>query len=513
MVDVIISTLYAIAMFVLILYGANLLYLSIRFVQSDRLREGTVPNEILPSYSGDPSALPPVTIQLPVFNEKYVVERLIDTVCEINYPLEKLQIQVLDDSTDETVDIIAAKVHEWAEKGLDIVHIHRVDRSGYKAGALQNGLLTATGKFVGIFDADFLPPSNYLMKIIPFFDDEKIGMVQARWGHINGNSSLLTKIQAASLDAHFGIEQLVRNRIGCFMNFNGTAGVWRVACIEDAGGWEGDTLTEDLDLSYRAQLKSWQFRMVPELEVPAEIPDEINSFRAQQFRWTKGAAETSIKLLNYLWSSKQKMKVKFEGTLHLTNHIVFPFVIVVAALHAPLLLFKNLGTGPSDLYFAVMGIGLIAFAGVLLEQLFAQRQLYPNWLQKMKVFPLFMAGSMGLSLSNTWAIAEAVFGIKSPFVRTPKLSLESGSNQRVWANKYVRYSVPPIVWVEVAMTIYSLMGLVLAIAVSEWLAVPFQALFALGFGMVSGYSLLQAWDARKASMIQPTELTVIGGSS
>ncbi len=508
----IISTLYAIAMFVLILYGANLLYLSIRFVQSDRLLEGPVPDEIIPSFQGDWSSLPPVTIQLPVFNEKYVVERLIDNVAKIEYPRDRFEIQVLDDSTDETIDIIAEKVQEWRSKGLDISHVHRTDRTGYKAGALQNGLQEAKGEFIAIFDADFVPPENYLMKIIPYFDSPKIGMVQARWGHINGDSSLLTKIQAASLDAHFGIEQLVRNRIGCFMNFNGTAGVWRASCIADAGGWEGDTLTEDLDLSYRSQLKGWKFRMVPELEVPAEIPDEINSFRAQQFRWTKGAAETSIKLLKSLWSSKEKLKIKFEGTLHLTNHIVFPFVILVAALHAPLLLFKNLGTGPSDLYFAVMGVGLIAFAGVLLEQLFAQRQLYPNWLKKMSVFPLFMAGSMGLSLSNTWAIVEALFRVKTPFVRTPKLSLESGSSQRVWASNYIRYSVPPIVWIEVLMTIYSILGLILAIVVSEWLAVPFQALFALGFGMISGYSLLQAWDARKASMNTPSGLTVVGGS-
>jgi len=506
------AILYAVAMGVLILYGANLLYLSIRFVQSDRLRPGIVHDSLVPHYSGNEDLLPQVTIQLPVFNEKYVVERLIDTIVEMDYPEDKLEIQVLDDSTDETVEIIRDRVNMWKEKGVNIVHVHRSDREGYKAGALQNGLRIAKGDFIAIFDADFVPPKDYLLRIIPFFDDDKVGMVQARWGHINGDTSLLTRIQAASLDAHFGIEQLVRNRIGCFMNFNGTAVVWRAKCIDEAGGWEGDTLTEDLDLSYRAQIKGWQFRMVPEVEVPAEIPAEINSFRAQQFRWTKGAAETSIKLLKVLWKSDQKLNVKLEGTLHLTNHIVFPFVILVAALHAPLLLFKNLGTGPSDLYFAVMGIGLIAFAGVLLEQLFAQRQLYPNWLKKMNVFPVFMAGSMGLSLSNTWAILEAVFRVKTPFVRTPKLSLESGSSQRVWANNYVKYSVPPIVWVEVLMTIYSVLGLLVAIAVSEWLAVPFQALFAAGFGMISGYSLLQAWDARKAAIQRSSEMTVVRGS-
>lgn len=508
-----IAALYALSMGVLILYGTNLLWLALGYAKQDRLLPGAVPS--------DPEAPPPapaewprVTVQLPVYNERYVIERLIDACVALDYPKDRLEIQVLDDSTDETAMLIARRVDFWEKRGINIVHVHRKDRTGYKAGALQNGVRLAEGTCIAIFDADFIPPANYLKRIIPYFSDPEVGLVQARWGHLNADHSLLTRIQAASLDAHFAIEQFVRNRTDCFMNFNGTAGVWRRSCILDAGGWAGDTLTEDLDLSYRAQLNGWQFKYVPEIEVPAELPVDINALRTQQFRWTKGAAETSIKVLKRLWTSPQPMRVKVEGTLHLTNHIVFPFVLLVAALHAPLLYMKNLTPdGPGDLYFAVMGTGLLAFAGVFLVQLFAHRALYPDWATRMRIFPLFMAGTMGFALSNTHAIFEALVGKKTAFVRTPKLSTNPrGTATRTWwRSTYARVSLPPVVWLECLLALYCIGGLGIAILVGEWLAVPFQAMFAVGFGMVGVYNLQQVWQARRATAPSTPAVRALAG--
>ncbi len=508
-----IAALYALSMAVLILYGTNLLWLALGYVRHDRLIDGDVPVD--PNTAPVPSTdWPQVTVQLPVYNERYVIERLIDACAALDYPRDRLELQVLDDSTDETSVLIKRRVELLTQKGYNIVHIHRKDRTGYKAGALQNGVQLAEGAFIAIFDADFIPPSNYLKRIIPHFSDPNVGLVQARWGHLNADESLLTRIQAASLDAHFAIEQFVRNRTGCFMNFNGTAGVWRRACILDADGWAGDTLTEDLDLSYRAQLRGWQFKFVPEVEVPAELPIDINALRTQQFRWTKGAAETSIKVMKQLWTSDQPLRVKTEGTLHLTNHIVFPFVVLVAAMHAPLLYMKNLTTdGPGDLYFAVMGIGLLAFAGVFLTQLFAHRALYPNWANRMRIFPLFMAGTMGFALSNSRAIFEAVIGKKTAFVRTPKLSTnpKGTATPSWWRSKYARLNLSPMVWLECLMALYCIGGLGIAILVGEWLAVPFQAMFAAGFGMVGLYNVQQVWLARRATAPSAPAVSALAG--
>jgi len=492
-----IAFLYAVAMAVLLIYGMNLLWLAVTYAGQDRLRAGPVPD---PEAVPTPDATwPLVTVQLPLYNEALVVERLIDTCAALVYPRRRLEIQVLDDSTDETVALAVRRVRYWQARGLDIVHLHRTHRTGYKAGALQHGLQLARGELIAIFDADFLPTPDFLQRIVPHFKDAPLGMVQARWGHLNADTSLLTRIQAFALDAHFAVEQYVRNRAGCFMNFNGTAGVWRRACIEDAGGWEGDTIAEDLDLSYRAQLKGWRFRFLLDVEVPAELPVDLNALRTQQFRWTKGAVETSLKVLGRLWRSPQPRRVKLEGTIHLTAHIVFPFVALAAALHTPLLLLEAAGRGPGALYFAIMGFGLIGFVGFFLVQLFAQRALYPDWGRRIWFFPLFMAGSMGMALNNTRAIVQALRGKPSAFVRTPKYNERHGCPQAWWKSRYADTHLPPVMWFEALLAVYCLAGVVAIAGEGAWAAVPFQAFFALAFSLVTVYNARQFWLGRQTA--------------
>jgi cellulose synthase/poly-beta-1,6-N-acetylglucosamine synthase-like glycosyltransferase len=492
-----IATFYAAGMAVLLLYGLNLLWMALVHARREELLPGAPPD---PNDVPEPDETwPVVTVQLPLFNEAFVAERLIDACARLEYPRRRLEIQVLDDSTDHTAELTARRVAHWQARGLDIVHIHRTDREGYKAGALQNGLRLARGTLIAVFDADFVPPPDFLRRTVPVFRDPRVGMAQARWGHLNAGHSLLTRIQAFGLDTHFAIEQRVRSLAGCFINFNGTAGIWRLACIEDAGGWQSDTLTEDLDLSYRAQLKGWRFRYLPELEAPGELPVDINALRSQQFRWTKGAAQTTRKMLGPLWRSRQPWRVKFEGTLHLTAHIVFPFVVLVAALHAPLMLLKNLGEGPGEFYFAVMGVGLTGFVGFFLAQLFAQRALYPDWARRTMLFPLFMAASMGMAVNNTRAIWEAVRGKRSAFVRTPKYDVHAHGNRRAWwRTRYAETRIPGIVWIEILLTLYCLAGLGVTLVYGEWAAAPFQALFTLGFGLVAAYNVRQFRQARPA---------------
>ena len=319
-------------------------------------------------FTKELESYPVVTLQLPIYNEMYVIERLIKTVCEMDYPIDKLEIQVLDDSTDETVEIVANIVKEYQLRGFDIHHIHRTDRTGYKAGALKEGLKVAKGEFVGIFDADFIPRKNFLKIVLPFFKDPKIGMVQTRWEHLNRAYSLVTQIQALALDGHFVLEQQVRNKAGYFINFNGTSGVWRKECIFDAGNWEADTLTEDLDLSYRAQLKGWKFKYLTDFTTPSEVPSEINSLKSQQFRWTKGAIETARKMLFRVWAAKIPLKTKIMCTFHLTNNIVFPFILVACLLNMPIVLIKN--TGLYDTYFIFMSVFVLAFIASFLFYLY-----------------------------------------------------------------------------------------------------------------------------------------------
>ena len=491
-----IPALYAIAIVVLTLYGGNLLWLAVQHVRHERLRPGPVPD---PEEAPRPdSSWPVVTVQLPLYNEATVAERLIDACAQLDYPRSRLEIQVLDDSTDATTERVAERVNHWQDRGLDIVHIHRSDRTGYKAGALQNGLRLARGDLIAIFDADFVPPADFLRRMVPRFDAPDVGMVQARWGHLNDDDSLLTKLQAFGLDAHFALEQRIRQAAGCFINFNGTAGLWRRECIEDAGGWAHDTLTEDLDLSYRAQLNGWRLRYVSDVEAPAELPFDMSALRSQQFRWTKGAVETARKLLGRLWRAGASTRTKIEGTFHLTAHFVFPFILLAALTHAPVLMLKHGGAGPGPAYFAAMSLGLVGFVGFFLAQLFAQRHLYPDWPRRMQRFVLFMAASMGLALSNTRAVWQGLMGRATPFTRTPKYGGQA-EDDPWWTSRYAVSRLPPIVWGEALLALYCTAGFVVLMALGEWAALPFQAFFAGGFGLVTLSNLRDAVRVRRAA--------------
>jgi len=438
---------------------------------------------------------PLVTIQLPIYNEMYVIERLIKTTCEIDYPIDKLEIQVLDDSTDETVGIVDNIVKEYKLRGFDIQHIHRTDRTGYKAGALKEGLKTAKGEFVAIFDADFIPRKNFLSIVIPFFKDPNIGMVQTRWEHLNRAYSLVTQIQALALDGHFVLEQQVRNKAGYFINFNGTSGIWRKECIFDAGNWEADTLTEDLDLSYRAQLKGWKFRYLTDFTTPSEVPSEINSLKSQQFRWTKGAIETAKKMLFRVWKSKIPFKTKIMCTFHLTNNIVFPFILLACLLNMPIVLIKN--TGLYDIYFVFMSVFVLAFIASFLFYLYSQKDVYEDWRSRILLFPVFMAGSMGFAINNTKAVFEALINKKSEFVRTPKYGIEGDKDK--WQDKkyvhkkFVKFSVV----LELLVALYSLACVVVSAVTLQISAIPFQLMYTFGFGLVAYLSIKHVIDTNK----------------
>lgn len=477
--------LYFISLLILFTFGAHGFVMVYHYLKQ---RHGIDKHPVM-------TETPLVTVQLPVFNELYVVHRLIEATCNLDYPREKLEIQVLDDSTDETKNLVADIVRRYQSLGFDIKHIQRTDRQGYKAGALRNGLATARGEFLAIFDADFVPRREFLQKTIPYFSqDPRIGLVQTRWEHLNSEYSLLTRTQAMALDGHFVIEQDVRNRAGYFINFNGTGGVWRKTAIEDAGNWHSDTLTEDLDLSYRAQLRGWKFKYLNDVTSPAELPAEVNALKTQQFRWTKGAIETARKLLPSVWKSDLPLRIKIHSTFHLTNNIVFPFILLAGILNVPLIFIKQ--KGGHDLYFALMSVFVLAFIGSFLFYLFSQKAVYPDWRRRLLLFPLFMAGSMGFAVNNSRAVFEGLFKRKSEFVRTPKYRIEAKSDS--WSGKkYVPLKLDWVVFVEIILALYCFFGVISSLYYLEIAAVPFQLLYFLGFSFVSMLSIKHALDARK----------------
>ena len=487
-----IAVLYAVATAVLLTYGLNLLWLTWKHYEQGGLRAsaGAHPSDDWPF----------VTIQLPLYNERFVVERLISSVAKLDYPRDRFEIQVLDDSDDETSTLAKNQVASWRKRGVNIRHVRRDNRAGYKAGALAHGLEDAQGEYVAIFDADFIPPRHFLRRTIPvLMSDPEIGLVQARWGHLNDRDSLLTMVQAALLDTHFVIEQDVRNEQGFFMNFNGTAGVWRASCIGNAGGWESDTLTEDLDLSYRAQLAGWRFRYLADLEVAAEIPTTMSAWRQQQFRWTKGSVETARKILRKVWKSSIPARTKVQATIHLTGFLVFPAILIAVLFHAPLLISHQMGIGPGDAYFALLGTGIFAFLGVVLSHLSAARALYPNWKRRMQVEPFLLASSLGLAVNNTRGILEASSGLKSAFIRTPKTGNASPRTNAVYTADRGR----AVLWIERLLAMYSLAGLSALVAFEAWAGVGFQLLFVLGFGLLGWYD--QLWSNTRFRTVQEPE--------
>lgn len=485
MINDVIMGAYFISLSILFLFGSSgiaMVYYYFKYRNHQRPKVGEL------------KEFPAVTIQLPIYNEQYVVGRLLDAVCSIAYLAEQLEIQVLDDSTDETTIIVERYVREYRAKGIDIKHIRRENRLGFKAGALREGLETARGEYVAIFDADFVPKPDFLLKTLPyFFLNDRIGMVQTRWEHLNSDYSFLTRVQAMALDGHFVIEQNVRNKAGLFINFNGTGGIWRKECIIDSGNWEADTLTEDLDLSYRAQMKGWKFIFLNDITCPSELPSEINALRNQQFRWTKGAIETARKILPRVWKSNLPLKKKIHSSFHLANNIVFPFVVLAALLNVPLVFIKH--QGGYEMYFAIMATFVFAFVGLFLFYLYSQKEVYPDWQRRMFLFPLFMAGSMGLSLNNTKAVIEGMMKKKSEWIRTPKYQIVD--KQRTWMDKeYTPVKIQFLVFLEAMLSLYCFFGVCASIYFVELSAVPFQLMFSLGYGTVAFLSFKHAWHAR-----------------
>ncbi|MFT6843841.1 MAG: cellulose synthase/poly-beta-1,6-N-acetylglucosamine synthase-like glycosyltransferase [Flavobacteriales bacterium] len=435
---------------------------------------------------------PMVTIQLPLYNEMYVVERLLDCIAKFDYPTDKLEIQVLDDSTDESFEIGAKKVQELAAQGLNIQHIKRPNRIGYKAGALAYGMKFSKGEFIAIFDADFLPNPDFLKKTIPYFDTPKIGVVQTKWEHLNENFSLLTKLQAFGLDAHFSIEQRGRNASNHFINFNGTAGVWRTSCILDAGGWQSDTITEDLDLSYRAQLKGWKFTYLENVGSPSELPAAMNALKNQQFRWTKGAAECMRKNLGKVLVSKDlSWSTKINAVFHLMNSFLFICVFVLAILSVPMLFVKK-AMPEYETIFKV--------ASVFLTSLFILGFFYwtsyksskgggiLSFFKFIRTFFLFISVSMGLSLHNAIAVIEGYIGRKTPFVRTPKFNIQT-ADQKWQKNKYLVSSLSWLTIIELLLVFYFAGGLYCAFWLEDFGLFPFHFMLFIGFSYVSFYSL------------------------
>ncbi len=428
-----------------------------------------------------------VTIQLPIYNEFYVVERLINSVCEIEYPNNLLEIQILDDSTDETKELIDKIAYEKKVSGFNIKILRREERTGYKGGALRAGLESAEGEFIAIFDADFVPKKDFLIKTLRYFKDEKVGVVQARWEHLNEKYSILTKIQASVLDNHFAIDQLQKFKAGMFINFNGTGGVWRKKTILDSGNWQDDTLTEDLDLSYRAQLNGWKFIYLNDVCAPAELPVEINSIKSQQFRWTKGAIETGKKLLPKIWKANIPLSKKVYSTFHLSSNFIFPIIILLSLLNLPLLIIKNQGLFPALFNFMSVFLSVLLITFVI--YLLAQKKYYSDWKDRLKYFPAYLAGTMGLAVNNSKAIFEALFNRKSEFIRTPKFKIiEKRSDYS--DNKYLnRTKINSTIFFETTLALYALTGTAVAIYFSDFASLPIQLLFSISFLGVSFYSL------------------------
>ena len=444
----------------------------------------------------DPNQIPFVTIQLPVFNELYVMERLLDNIVKLDYPSDKLEIQVLDDSTDESIETTAKQIKRLQDKGFDIQHIRRANRNGFKAGALKEGLTIAKGEFVAIFDADFLPKSDWLKRTIPYFKDKKIGVVQTRWGHINRDYSVLTRVQAFALDAHFTLEQVGRNTKGHFINFNGTAGIWRKECILDAGNWEGDTLTEDLDLSYRAQLNNWKFKYLEDVETPAELPVVISAARSQQFRWNKGGAENFRKMIYRVFSSKNlSLKTKIHGMLHLLNSTMFLNVLIVGILSIPMLYIKN-EYAHLKVYFYVMSFFVISTVIFFICYWFMYKKTHgsslKSFVQYIVLFFTFFSIAMGFSLHNSIAVIEGHIGKRSEFVRTPKFNINTLSDS--WKNnKYLRKKPSLNVVLEGLLMLYFGFGMYSAFIVGDqggdFGLFPFHLMLFVGFGFVFFNSL------------------------
>ena len=484
-------SLYYLILAVLAFYGVHRLALVILYLRTRKNR---------PVKPADPAEWPMVTVQLPLYNEMYVAERLIDAVCRLDYPKDRLEIQVLDDSTDETVKIVAALVDEQRRQGIDIHHLHRTDRTGYKAGALAAGLAQAKGDLLAIFDADFVPQASFLKESIPYFADPGLGMVQGSWAHINRGYSLLTRAEAILLDGHFWIEHTARNRSGCFFNFNGTAGVWRREAIESAGGWEHDTLTEDLDLSYRAQIEGWRFLYLPELAVPSELPVDINGFKSQQYRWAKGSVQTGRKLLGRLLKSDLPLRVKFEAFIHLTNNSSYLLTVLVALLLFPAMILRR-GTGWSALLLIDLPLFFGATLSVLTFDFMSQVASGRGWVKGLRHLPAVMAIGIGLSINNARAVVSGLLHRGGTFHRTPKYRIEQRGQD--WLSKRYRAGSDPTRLIEGCLALYFAACCIYAFERGMWMSIPFLYLFVQGYAYMFLLSVFPALSRGAGPAAEP----------
>ena len=491
--------LYALCAFLLSLYGLNSLVLTVLYVWHRRDR-GTRGMETAPTAErGRDRGIttpewPQVTVQLPIYNELHTVERLLAAVAALDYPRERLEIQVIDDSTDGTRSLIARTTERLRGQGLDVLHVTRSDRRGYKAGALAAGLASARGELIAVFDTDFIPEPGFLRRVVPQFDDPRVGCVQTRWGHVNRTYNPITRVQALMLDGHFIVEQTARSRAGFFISFNGTAGVWRRACIEDAGGWSGETLTEDLDLSYRAQMRGWRIAYLPEVVVPAELPVQIGAFKQQQARWAQGSIQTAIRMAVPLLGARQPLSVKVQGFFHLTAYLAHPLMLLSVLLLLPASLVA--GTAPAWLYRWLQMLTpwfIIAALGPPLLYAVAQAADGRGWARRLLALPLLVLVGIGIALNNTWAVLKALLGLRQGFLRTPKYDVHQAGD--TWVNTAYALSVDPLVWGEWAMAAYALALVVLRVV--SWGLAPWLLLYAAGFTYVASTGSIQALRRRR----------------
>jgi len=479
--DILLLIPYFTVMIILAAYGIHRYQLVYKYYRNKKNYDPTPP----PPFA----ELPMVTIQLPIFNEQFVIDRLLEACCKMDYPQDKLEIQVLDDSTDETKEVAREMVERYHAAGHPIVYVHRENRYGYKAGALDAGLKTAKGEFIAIFDADFVPPSDWLMRVINHFSDPAIGMVQTRWTHLNRNFSFLTQVEAILLDGHFVLEHGARARSGVFFNFNGTAGMWRRQAISDAGGWQHDTLTEDTDLSYRSQLAGWKFKYLPDVECPAELPIEMTAFKTQQARWAKGLIQTSKKILPQVMASKVPRRVKIEAIYHLTANLSYPLMVVLSVLLMPAMIIRFY-QGWFMMLLVDVPLFMASTFSISSFYLVSQKELFPGkWYKTFFYLPFLMALGVGLTVTNTIAVMEAIFGIKSAFKRTPKYRvLQKGEKSQ--AAKY-RKRLGIIPWIELAIGCYFALTIWYATTNENYFTLPFLFLFVVGYWYTGLLSLFQ----------------------
>ena len=476
---ILVALVYFIVSGALFLFGVNFIYMSILTWRQGR----TLPT--IPNMTID---WPSVTVQLPIYNELYVAERLINAVAQLDYPTERLQIQVLDDSTDETVAVVRRTVMAIQQQGINIVHLHRTNRSGFKAGALQAGMASATGEFIAIFDADFLPPPDFLHKALPYLQESNVAFVQTRWGHLNRDFSWLTYLQSLAIDAHFMVEQFARSRAGYWFNFNGTAGVWRRTAMEDAGGWTADTLTEDLDLSYRACLKGWEGRYARQIEIPAELPVHFSGFRRQQHRWARGSLECAIKLGPQVWRAPVKFSVKYQATLHLLGYSVHLLLFLLTLIYPLVALFTAQYPRFSVLYGFAYLFALTSLAPTIFFVV-AQQQLGNSWLRLLpKLLAVSLMGS-GLMLNTVRAAVQIVTKRKEVFERTAKYGIEQ--QKQDWTEQRYQLRFDPIVYVEMALGFYGLGTTWFAITLGSWGIAFYALLFGSGLVLVASMTILQ----------------------